>query len=511
MPENNALERITPAINQPTADRKKTVSLSNIVESLKNGEIKNIEAIFPHGIKIEDDDRNSFIEQISKREGVSKAFAERFLDDESFRKRIVNICNNFAINGEHLASLEEAEIYTKVMDPNKKDDISPLLDSTDPSKRFKGSETITQHELITERLLEMRNSIAAIDDEVMVEKVFAMIQNALSTIKLGAISDNDTWEKLAKSRDLLNEFQKNADMRLLYEQATEGQKLNQIGRRIQLYRHEDKNGNTLPAIRVDQRAKNKETGTESRLGFTIEQEGETRILKDTIVVIDKNTRNTNEGMKFLMDNLQLVKKFNIHEAEFVANIKIGSYVWTRISDMDLTLMSENLSAKTLAELGPNPDPKRLKGKIFEELILPTYEQNLNVAAGMAMSEQSPEESQELKTYLMEDVLGTALTELRAKALAGEATMEDFARLGIERDLIHFNKEGGLVENSSPETATIGHLGQAAIMGIPWKARIKMDRPNLFRLIDKLDKGKDIKSLLVRTGQKIGVIVDTLSI
>lgn len=172
--------------------------------------------------------------------------------------------------------------------------------------------------------------------------------------------------------------------------------------------------------------------------------------------------------------------------------------------MDIDSMKESLSPRTLAGLGPNPDPKRLKGKILEELILPTFEQNLGVAARMAMSGQNPEESQALKTYLMEEILGKALTELRAKALSGEATMEDFSRLGADRDLIYFNKDGELVERDSPDATTTGHLGQAAIMGIPWKARLKMDRANIFRLIDKLDKSKGLTALLKRTNQKIGL-------
>ncbi|MEI7512483.1 MAG: hypothetical protein WCK01_03420 [Candidatus Uhrbacteria bacterium] len=473
-------------------EEKKSITLSEAMEVVKDGKLDALASQFLQSFRIEGDNREAFITQFSEKEGVSTKFAERFLDDESFRRRVINICNNFSQHGERLLHMEEAEIYTEIMEPNT-NDVAPLLQSTNPSERFKGARTLPRNELIAKRLLDMRDTVLSIGDTEMTEKITYMIESAMKPLGLGDIVDDASWRKMAESEELLSAFVEDATMRDLYKQATEGQELEQIGRRIQLYRHERNDGSVVPTLGVDQVAKNMETGAETRLGFMIEREQDKRVLKDILVMVDKNTRNSNEGMKFLLDNLPLVKKYELSEAEFVANLKIGSYVWARIADVDAGAMAEDLSTEAQKELGPNADPKHLKAKVFEELILPAYERNFRTAHDTALHGKD-----------LEPALEKAFSDLRAKALAGEATMEDFARLGEGKDMVKFDAAGKIVESDSSEAMLSGHLGKAAIMGIPWKARVPLDRSSLFDLIDKLDKSKGLMPLLKRTGQKIGL-------
>jgi hypothetical protein len=294
-------------------------------------------------------------------------------------------------------------------------------------------------------------------------------------------------------------FKQSPGVRELYKASLNEQDIDSAERSLEMiWRDED--GEVRPVMHIQRYAKNPENGYVSQMGFDIEKEGGKRVIKNVSVATDADSRGKNQGPEFLFNLLPLIKTYKLSEAEFEANMKIGSYVWTKIADVDVGAMRKYLPEQAQDELKEAAgDAKRQKSIVMKDFILPQFEQNME----RAFASLTGTDAQTSETVAK---LRAEYQMLRQKALSGEATMEDLAALGKESDLFRFDKEGEIVDPRSPEAALRGHLGKAAIMGIPWKAKVPLDRAGLFRIIDKLHKGTGLMASLKRTSMKFGLLL-----
>jgi hypothetical protein len=493
----SSVERIgTPA---PAASPS-SFSFNRAFESLKSGSNpEQTGKIFTYAKLLTDQAKQALIGNLERVERCSKAFSERFLSDASLFRRASKIGQNFAENGEPMSRLEEAEIYTELMEPGS-DDIRKALEASDPSRSFSNLVPLEKTEIAAQKLAGMKDVV----DENKADPVFQQmlrdtLQTALSNAGAGSIDDPDVWKRLATNKTAMEIFKQSPGVRELYKASLNEQDIDSAERSLEMiWRDED--GEVRPVMHIQRYAKNPENGYVSQMGFDIEKEGGKRVIKNVSVATDADSRGKNQGPEFLFNLLPLIKTYKLSEAEFEANMKIGSYVWTKIADVDVGAMRKYLPEQAQDELKEAAgDAKRQKSIVMKDFILPQFEQNME----RAFASLTGTDAQTSETVAK---LRAEYQMLRQKALSGEATMEDLAALGKESDLFRFDKEGEIVDPRSPEAALRGHLGKAAIMGIPWKAKVPLDRAGLFRIIDKLHKGTGLMASLKRTSMKFGLLL-----
>ncbi|HWQ99572.1 MAG TPA: hypothetical protein VN397_01855 [Candidatus Methylomirabilis sp.] len=495
----------------------KSFDFQEVLEALKDG-AKNHEGLALLEAVTEQmtpEQHQPLVQRLMDQEGCSQAFAERFLTEPKFRKRVTENCRNFSEHGERIVRLEEAEIFTELMQPGS-EDITTLLKTTNPQERFKQLEPLDSNDMRENRLWDLKNDLARMSDPRESALVREVFKNAFEQVGVNYTGTDADWLSVFSKSDMLEHFLSIGPVKEVYGKLKDGRRVEGLGRRIQLFWRETPDGERVPAMHVQQMAVNPETNYISELGFTIEREtvpggeGEApeqrRVLKDVVVIVDKDARNKSEGAEFLLGNLGLIKNYKIHEAEFMANIKVGSYVWARISDVDVPSMAAKLLPAAKQELGPKPwDEKKARALVFRDEILPMFEQNLVKAIWSVLeSIQDEKEKAAMHNVLIDDFLNKQYEGLKQRALAGELTMEELVSLGKGLDVFRFNDEGEIVRPSDAEARHYGHLGKAAIMGIPWKARLPLDTRSMFGVVDKLGKGTGFMSFLKKSGQKIGL-------
>lgn len=501
MLENQSeLQGVSPAEN-PKAASSSSFEFGDLIASLKAGDKKpqGLELFERVAGKLRPEQENLMMSYLVENEGCSQEFALKFMHDKTFRKRVIGVNRNFAENGEKIDSLREVEIWTELVD-SKSDDIGPLLKATNLTRSFGGLKELAPNELRNFRIKELRESIE--DLEECPEKTYAMTAVNKAFQQAGIPEGN--WAALFADEEALEAFLHNPELSEMYLRGVGG-KLEALHRRIDLRWNVHPDGSRTPMMNVGQIARNERTGNISRMGIDIELEkridpstGEVmnrRVAKEMVIVIDQDARSKQEGIRFLLDKLNLVKEYKLDEMEFKANLQVGSYVWARIADMDVPSMAKLfLPPEEIAAIGPEPwDAARMKeakAKVFESHVMPVYRKQFE-----AVIQQLPEE---VRTE-QESSLREGLMQLDAKAKEGSLTMEDLAEFGKGMDLAGFTKEGNVVGLDDSSAHQRGHIGKAAIMGIPWMARIGLDRRSLSALIDKLNKGKPLSSMLMKAG------------
>lgn len=494
------------------APRKKSTNASrsfeftDVLSGIKTGVKKHegLELFAAVSGNLTPEQRQPLIRHLVEQEGCSPAFAERFLADAKLQKRVVEVCRQFAGHAEQMPRLEEAEIFTELMEPGH-DDIGLLMKTTDPRARFTKLAPLNADDVRNNRLWDLKNKIPDIPDPQEGALVREVFKNAFEQVGVRYTGMDADWQALFEKPDLMKHFLSIGPVKETYQRLTEGKRVDALARRIQLTWRETPDGERIPAMHIQQLAVNPDTNYVSELGFTIEK-SQRRIIKDIAVVIDKDARNQSEGADFLLGNMGLIKAYRLQEAEFIANIKVGSYVWARISDVDVPSMADTLGHDALAELGPKPwDEKKARGLVFRDEILPQFEKNLSAAVtSVVESISDPKEKEAMRNMLVGDLMEKQYGALKQRALAGELSMEELAGLGKGLDVIRFNDEGELTTADDPEAKHYGHLGKASIMGVPWKARLALDTRSLFGLVDRLSKGTGLVSFLKKSGQKIGL-------
>ncbi|MCR4278331.1 MAG: hypothetical protein NUV54_02435 [Candidatus Taylorbacteria bacterium] len=504
-------EVVVPQIHKP----KTSFEFTNVVEAIKSGEKKNEDLELFDKIEslLSPEQRQPMIDYMVQQERCTNKFAEHFFSEKKFRKRVMSLNENFLKHGEKMLRLEEAEIWIDLMEAGS-DDIGPLLDTTDPTKQFKQLKPLDKKTMQQNRLFDLKNripDILGVEEEQFVHSVFK--QN-FHEVGLPYSKKNEDWLALFNDPERMDAFLSLDSINELYEQLTKGQQLDALARRVQLFWKTNETGQRIPAMHVQNMAENPDTKYVSEIGFVIEKEpakendpkGGRRLLKDLLVIVDKEARGSSDGANFLLGNLKLIKKYQLEEAEFVANIKIGSYVWARISDVDIPTMAEKLPGKTKTELGPKPwNEKEIRGMVFRDMILPTFEKNLVKAIHSVISSiHNPEKKKEMQTNLVENLMNNQYSKLKERALAGDLTMEELVDLGKGLNVCKFDEEGDIVQADSPNATHQGHLGKAAIMGVTWTARLKLDTRSLFGVVDKLTKGSGFIPFIKRVNQKLGL-------
>lgn len=492
---------ILPVSGREAPKKPASYEISEVLAGLKAGEKDSAEiALFDRSAsRLKPEQKQALVDFLVSNERCSPEFAQNFFGDAAFRQRVMKLCRKFAEHGESMRRLEEAEIYTSLMDRSS-DDIEPLLQATDLTRSFSGLKKLNPEEMREQRINEWRGAVE--DMEESDEKAYAL--NVLrSAFESAGLREND-WASLFANRAAMDKILNHEPLQHLYEVGLGG-KMDLLHRRIELRWKTDPRGERFPVMGVGQLARNERTGEVSRLGFEIELERRVnpetgkiesrRVAKEGVIVIDQDARNKQDGIRFLLDKLGLVKKYKLDEMEFKANIQIGSYVWARLADMDVpTTAHYFLEEKDLAGLGPEPwdgeHTKRAKALVFERHILPAYQKNFESAI-----RHMPEEMRSQH----EAALRAGLATLEEKAKAGVLTMEELADFGKGLDLVGFTGEGLKVSSEDPSAKQKGHIGKASIMGVPWLARLPLDRRSLSRAIDKLNKGRPISSLLMKAG------------
>lgn len=493
--------------NAPKRSQPKTVEirLDDLVGAIKSGDrasdvLESYERASPH---LQEENRVELTKFLVEQEGCSSEFAGKFLGDKAFRRRVVNICSSFEQNGERLSRLEEAEIYTSLSDPSA-DDIGPMLKSVNLEKSFSNVRNISPEEM---KSFQFKEVMDAIMDEENVPEAEAYRKTFGPILKKYGVSPKE-WGKLFADPELLDKFLSEPDVQKSYNGATGGKDLNTLHRRIQLSWNEREDGTRTPHMAVMQMAKNPKTGDLSRLGFEIEAEPRInsktgkpenrRVLKEVVIVTDPESRSSNAGINFLLDKLSLVKTYKLHEAESEADIKVGSYVWARMADMDEgATAKKHLSEEALKDIGPGPwdaaQTKEIRKQLFDQHIMPAYRKHI----AEALATLPPEVRQANAATLQSQA--EQFKELERKAADGVLTMEELANFGKGVDLFSFTQDGEVVSPTNPEARIKGHMGKAALMGIPWNFRVGLDRASLSRVVDKLNVGKPMTSLLMKAG------------
>ena len=460
--------------------------------------------------------RQPLIQHLVEQEGCSPAFAERFLTDAAFRKRVNSAAEQFSGHGEQMLKLEEAEIYTELFEPNA-DHLDPVMERSNPQTHFKNLVPVEREGLRTVRLDDLKKQLDATEDAEARGSWETVLRHSLGEVGVEYNGSEKQWDDIIANQQIIDRLSAIPAFQQFYETMSKGKKLQYIGRKIEMAWRMTPDGKRIPMMHVFQAATHPETGYVSELGFTIEKqpagertgEGERRVLKDMVIITDASARGKGEGGQFLLKNLELVRAYRLHDAEFNANIKIGSYNWARIADVDPLQMSELLSSKAKGELPPKPwgdkQMRQAKAVVYRELILPHFEKNMAIAiASVLNSITDPGEKEATSRILAEDLMQKRYEALKAKALAGDLTMEELVSLGKGVEVFRFDREGAVVAPNAPDAVNEGHLGKAAIMGIPWKARMELNRTSMFQVVDRLNRGTGFLSSLKKSGMKIGL-------
>jgi hypothetical protein len=473
----------------------------DVLSDFKEGDTASESAkLFERSIAyLKPEQRKLMADSLIKTERCSPEFAERFLADQAFRKRITKLQKNFAEHGERMDRLEEAEIFSSIMDAGS-DDIGPLLKATDLTRMFSNLKPVSPEEMRRERVKDLQGGIEGLEEGKDKAELEAVMQEAFAE---AGVRPGD-WNGLYATPSALEAFVKHEPMQKEYEERVGG-KLDALHRRIQLHWREREDGTRIPVLTAMQLARNPETGEVSRFGLEIESESyvnpktgkqeHRRVAKEGVIVIDQSARNQQQGIKFLLDKMGLVKEYKLDAMEFKANIQIGSYVWARIADMDVSATARSfLSEEDLNGLGPEPwdeaATKRAKALVFRQHVLPAYSAHLREALSLMSAETRASH---------EEGFDQAFREIEKKASEGTLTMEELADFGKGVDAVGFSDEGEMVRAEDPRASQKGHLGKAALMGIPWQARIPLDRRSLSAVIDKLNKGRPLSTLLMKAG------------
>lgn len=496
---NTSLERL-PKENVP--EKTRSFSATGAFEDIRKGNVTDdVKKLNEYFSILNPETRTALAEHLEQTEQASKEFAERLVKDPSLLKRVAHIAQNFAEHGQSFTSLQSGEIYTELMDP-RQDNIEKVLKISNPAEAFHHLKPLDKQEITAERFVGIRSAYKYEQDLAFKRELQQMLQTAFTEAQLGSIDSDESWQQATQNPKVLETLKQNPMLRKLYEAALNDRNIDNIDKSIEMLWRQNEKGERNPVMHLHQFAKNPETGHVSELGFDIEKEGNERILKNILIETDSTTRATNQGPAFLLSMLPLIKEYGLKKAEFIANIKIGSYAWAKITDVDMPSMLDQLSPSARKELGDGPlDEKKAKGLLMKERILPTYEKHMVVAiASIINAGANPEQIATLR-----GIMENEYEALKTKALAGEATMEDLASLGKDINVISFDKNGEIVAPNSPEATMTGHLGKASIMGIPWKARVPLDRASLFHIIDKLHKGTGVASAMKRAGYKVGLL------
>ncbi len=501
-----------------TPKEEKSFSFNKAISELRQGNRSNsdVKKLIEIAPLISRESAEPMIEYLIKQEGLSPEFSSKMLSDTKLMQRVVKLAGNFAENGERMLALEEAEIYCDLFGSDR-DDISVLLQSANLSRKFTNLKALDRQDTMAEQLNTLRQYLLGdIGDSILQQELITDIQGILDTLGLGSMQDKNTWIELAHDQEKFNKFYANRKISDIYSAVMDDREIKTLGRGIELFwRKETTGSEPVPAMRVEKFARNPETGAVSRFAYDIEKEyiilpdgnkKSQRVVKNLEIVIDQAARGTNQGPEFLLSLLPLCKEYGIDEVEFVANMKIGSYLWTRISDIDALATLQNMAPHERTKLGNSPDDeKKAKGIIMTKYMLPKYESNMAAAISSVLKGiKDPKKKKETEDLLVRQFMEKEYGALKQRAVAGEVTMEDLANLGKGFELINFDEDGKIVPQGDSRAVHHGHLGKAAIMGIPWKTRIKTDRDSLFALIDKLHTGTGAKSSFMRLAMKIGV-------
>lgn len=506
-----ALENI-PVLETPKTKDETSFSFDQAVQEMKQGKRKgeDLKKFLEFASYLKGDAVKTMIKYLHEKEFVSVEFAAKMLANPKLLKRVTKLTENFAACDEKMFSLEEAEIYCQLMDSGH-DDISGLIKAVDPTKKFKQLKPLDRQEVIAKNLDDMRRLLlGGWNDVVMENEIRRDVQKVLDKVGAGPLEDPATWKTLADDPKKYKIFCSNPRMNVIYSAVMEGRRIETQGKKIELfYRQETPESGPSPCMHIERYARNPESGSLTKLAFDIEQEvtrlpdgqeKKVRVLKNIDVVIDKDSRGSNLGPEFLISFLPLIKEYGIERFEFVANMKIGSYAWRKIGDIDPLIYMNELAPKERKELGPGPiDTKKAKGMIMAKFILPTYEKHMAAAINAVLkSINDKQEKKKMEDILVHQFMEKDYEALKAKALAGLASIEDLSDLGRGLDVVSFNEYGEIVPPGDKTESLKGHLGKASIMGIPWKVQIETTKESLMNVVDKLLKGKGILNTLKRT-------------
>ena len=495
-----------------TKDAQKGFEFTGAIEDLKTGEIGgNVKRLFEFSSLLSKDNRTKLGEHLQRYEACSPEFATKFLADRRLQNRVKKIAQSLAESDERLLSLGEAEICCDLMEPGK-EDISQIIEAMSPKKQFKGLVELKGPQVAGKRLADLWEQLKYITDPEQGREATEYIQAAFKKLGLGPPNDPATLEALLSDPKKIDLLKRDKYLQDIYAALLDDRSMDSMDRSVEFYWRKDESGEKLPVMYVERYAVNPKTESVSKLGFEITLETEVRpdgtkrkkrIMQNVMIVIDEQARGSNEGSQFLLSLMPIINKFGIEEGEFVANLKIGSYNWTKIADMDVPSMVKTLSNEDLKDLGKDAeDEKKAKAFIMQHKILPTFEKNMAIAIGIFLhSIKNPGERQKMEQKLVKELMEKEYGKIKEKALAGEAAMEDLANLGKDLRVFRFDEDGHVVAPDNPKAKIEGHLGKAAIMGIPWKARVPLTREARFGMIEKLQRGSPIKALM----QKMGIL------
>ncbi|MFZ6015368.1 MAG: hypothetical protein ACOYUZ_03355 [Patescibacteria group bacterium] len=510
---------ILPKIDKSSQKEKLSFSFTGMLSEIKQGKSDSENnKLFELNIQyIGQEQLQTLARHMTEQERCGKTFVERFFFDPKFRKRVKNICKNFAEHDETISCLEEVEIFSEIMEPGY-EDIGTMLETSNPARRFKNLKAFSKQDIIAGRLNDMYRAVTELSDPVIQSQIKTSLERSFAMVGLSDIDDSTQWQKLVNDKEKLQIFLQDAGVGKIYEQINQGKRIENISRRIQCLWLRDYDGNISPVIDVNQQAHNPENEQYAQLGFQIAKQTRTdavtmktetaRVIREGVIIVDETVRNNNGGMDFVTGNIPLINKYKLQQMEFLADFQIGSYTWTKIADIDYQTMIEAMPDDEIKELGEKPwTEKKMKALVMKKVILPNFEQNLVRAVKFAIDNASDTaEKKYLSRLLIDDLINTQYTEIKAKAENGEASIKDLAGLGRGFEVFRFNKRGELAPPQDPDSEVPGHLGKAAIMGIPWPGRISLDTASIFEIIDKLHQGNDLAAQLKRNNKKIALLL-----
>lgn len=452
-------------------------------------------------------------------EGCSEGFAKKLMNDPDLRKRVLKICEKFDAQNERMARLEEAEIYCALMEKGA-EDISAMREGVQFEGKFPGMRDLKPAELRETRLKKLATMGHA---AMQADKKNVMYVEALSDSFAKALGKKAPegkrvdmeWQQsalneIAQDPQALQRLLEDPNVKEMYALTHPGRSIESSHRKIELAWKTQPDGTRIPVMyaegmAVPAKTKSGESAKCSVLSFSLEgrmpqgtEAPQQRILKDIVIKIDHAQRGKNEGIKFLLDKMPLTKKYKIQEVQFNANIKIGSYAW-RFADMDVHEMAqmnfEDGDWEAIGGKGNWNETKESKAeqRVMMKFVLPVYEQQFYAAMGQLPPEWRAKNAATMKRWQAE------LESLKERAAVGAVTMEDLANLGEQEEKAFWFDEEGTQTDNPAKAKNRGHMGKAAIMGLPWYAKVGTDRTSLSRVIDKLYKGSTMKSLLMKAG------------
>ena len=517
---NEARERKTPSA-------KKTVSLDAVLDALSPRGLaspdasKMLEAAWA---SFENHpQREDILKHVKNKlrgENCSEEFAERFCTDKVLRQRTGKLCRGFNQVGESMRSLEEAEIYTQLMDPAS-DDVGKLFDQIDLRRTFPGVEApLTGDKLRNTRMKFVIDAFEHLP-ECDEKTVYSQAMDA-AFAKLGL--PPRSWDKLMEDGNLMAAYLEDPGVSEFYTLATHGIPPNMADRRLQVYWTEGPDGTREPAMTVGNMSRNPESDDVSLFNFTVARETRNdpktgkpvkrRVLKDGAISIEGKARGKGQGMKFLMGMLALPNQLKTDDMEFEADISIGSYTWTRMAELDASTMVREFFPDKYQELGPPPWEKEkdaeMRAMVYREYVLPEYSQRISAALGTLPPEVVAAHQREIQnmrrefqalqalanqpearvTYKTTDTKG----EEREQAMSfDDLQLERLANMGAGLKIFSLNDEGELQPYGTPGTRQ-AHLGQAGMMDLKWYGRLPLGGMSMIKAVGRLAGRAAVKSL-----------------